>query len=157
MRLLGVDVGRRRSGLALSDASGLLARPWRTVPAAPTPVESAARLAALFADPGPDADMLAEVGAIVVGLPRRLNGEEHDETRHARERARALEARLARSVHLQDERLTSREAESRLALQERDWRRRKAKIDAAAAAIILQDYIDSRPAPATDGVASSSS
>jgi len=157
MRLLGVDAGRRRIGLALSDASGSLARPWRTVPAGASPVESAASLAALFADSAPDADVLAEVAAIVVGLPRRLSGEEHDETRRARELARALAARLARPVHLQDERLTSREAESRLALHERDWRRRKAKIDALAAAIILQDYIDSRPAPATDGIASSSS
>ena len=41
-----------------------------------------------------------------------------------------------------DERLTSREAESRLAVGERDWRRRKKKLDAAAAAVILQDYLD---------------
>jgi RNase H-fold protein (predicted Holliday junction resolvase) len=41
-----------------------------------------------------------------------------------------------------DERLTSREAESRLAIRERDWRRRKERLDAAAAAIILQDYLD---------------
>ena len=45
-------------------------------------------------------------------------------------------------VTLQDERLTSREAESRLAVREKDWRARKAKLDAAAAAIILQDYLD---------------
>jgi putative holliday junction resolvase len=47
-------------------------------------------------------------------------------------------------VLLQDERLSSREAESRLALREKDWRARKKKLDAAAAAIILQDYLDSR-------------
>jgi RNase H-fold protein (predicted Holliday junction resolvase) len=45
-------------------------------------------------------------------------------------------------VVLQDERLTSREAESRLALREKDWRRRKLLLDAAAAAVILQDYLD---------------
>jgi putative transcription antitermination factor YqgF len=44
----------------------------------------------------------------------------------------------------EDERLTSREAESRLALRERDWRKRKERLDAAAAAIILQDYLDRR-------------
>jgi putative Holliday junction resolvase len=48
-------------------------------------------------------------------------------------------------VHLQDERLTSREAESRLALRERDWRERKKQIDAVAAAIILQDFLDTAP------------
>jgi RNase H-fold protein (predicted Holliday junction resolvase) len=46
---------------------------------------------------------------------------------------------------MQDERLTSHEAESRLALRERDWRRRKEKLDAAAAAIVLQDYLDHQP------------
>ena len=47
-------------------------------------------------------------------------------------------------VILQDERLSSHEAESRLAVRERDWRRRKQKLDAAAAAIVLQDYLDQR-------------
>jgi RNase H-fold protein (predicted Holliday junction resolvase) len=45
----------------------------------------------------------------------------------------------------QDERLTSREAESRLARREKDWRRRKDRLDAAAAAIVLQDYLESHP------------
>jgi putative Holliday junction resolvase len=48
-------------------------------------------------------------------------------------------------VILQDERLSSTEAESRLARRERDWRKRKQQLDAAAAAVILQDYLDSRP------------
>ena len=48
-------------------------------------------------------------------------------------------------VILQDERLSSHEAESRLATRESDWRKRKAKLDAMAAAIILQDYLDGRP------------
>jgi putative Holliday junction resolvase len=47
-------------------------------------------------------------------------------------------------IVLQDERLTSREAESRLAVTEKDWRVRKRRLDAAAAAIILQDYLDAR-------------
>lgn len=61
-------------------------------------------------------------------------------------RVRKFAAELGRltalPVTLQDERLTSREAESRLAVLEKDWRARKAKLDAAAAAIILQDYLD---------------
>jgi len=53
---------------------------------------------------------------------------------------------------LQDERLSSREAESRLAQRETDWRKRKAKLDAAAAAVILQDYLDARqPVVSEDG------
>ena len=58
--------------------------------------------------------------------------------------AQELAARTALPVALQDERLSSREAESRLALRERDWRIRKERLDAAAAAIILQDYLDYR-------------
>jgi putative Holliday junction resolvase len=48
-------------------------------------------------------------------------------------------------VVLQDERLSSTEAESRLARREKDWRKRKQQLDAAAAAVILQDYLDNRP------------
>ena len=55
-----------------------------------------------------------------------------------------LSARLAVPVFTQDERLSSREAEERLSLREKDWRKRKAKLDAAAAAVILQDYLDAR-------------
>jgi putative transcription antitermination factor YqgF len=56
----------------------------------------------------------------------------------------ALRGRTTLKIVTADERLTSREAESRLALNERDWRKRKQKLDAAAAAIILQDYLDRR-------------
>ena len=54
----------------------------------------------------------------------------------------ALAARTPLRIAVEDERLTSIEAESRLAIQERDWKKRKEKLDAAAAAIILQDYLD---------------
>jgi putative Holliday junction resolvase len=58
--------------------------------------------------------------------------------------ARSLREKTSLPVTLQDERLSSREAESRLALRDKDWRSRKARLDAAAAAIILQDYLDER-------------
>jgi len=53
-----------------------------------------------------------------------------------------LAARLDVPVFTQDERLSSHEAEQRLSVREKDWRKRKAKLDAAAAAVILQDYLD---------------
>ena len=83
------------------------------------------------------------VASIVVGLPRHLDGTPTDMTPRVEQFARQLEARTALPVVLQDERLSSREAESRLALREKDWRVRKARLDAAAAAVILQDYLDS--------------
>lgn len=87
----------------------------------------------------------------MVGLPRRLNGADTDQTEPARAFARRLEALTALTVHLQDERLSSHEAESRLAVREKDWRRRKAQLDAAAAAVILQDYLDARDRRAPSG------
>jgi putative Holliday junction resolvase len=143
MRVLGVDVGLRRLGLALSDATASLARPWQAIPAGATPLESAqAVAAAMSASAAPEDDEASAIGAIVVGLPRRLNGDDTEQTALARQVAGALANLTGLTVHLQDERLSSREAESRLALREKDWRKRKAKIDAAAAAVILQDYLD---------------
>jgi putative Holliday junction resolvase len=142
VRLLGIDFGTRRIGLALSDASGILASPWTVIAAAAAPRESAARLADFLKDQRADDEAAQEIAAIVVGVPRRLSGEDTDQSAAARVFASELGAITGLPVHLQDERLSSREAESRLAVRERDWRARKAKLDAAAAAIILQDYLD---------------
>jgi len=87
----------------------------------------------------PDAEAL---DLIVVGVPKRLNGEETGQTQAAREFAAALHTCSGVTVHAQDERLSSHEADRLLAVRERDWRRRKEKLDAASAAVILQDYLD---------------
>lgn len=142
MRYLGVDFGRRRIGLALSDDTALLATPWRSVSSGGTPAAAARAVQDIVAAAATEPD--GGIGALVVGLPRRLNGEETDLTPEVRTFAAALEAATGLAVHLQDERLSSREAESRLAERDRDWRRRKLRLDAAAAAIILQDFLDSR-------------
>ena len=83
----------------------------------------------------------------MVGWPRRLDGSANDQTPRVEAFKRALEARVGVPVILQDERLSSHEAEERLSTRERDWRRRKQKLDAAAAAVILQDYLDGRARP----------
>lgn len=143
MRVLGVDFGTRRIGLALSDRTAMLARPWRTIDAGLTPKASAEAVAKVLEGAGKDDDGDASgIGAIVVGLPRRLNGTDNEQSKPAREFAAALAGLTGLDVRLQDERLSSHEAESRLAEREKDWRRRKAKLDAAAAAVILQDYLD---------------
>ena len=138
MRVIGIDFGMKRIGLALSDATGLLASPWQTVQGG-APLAAAARVAQLVSELGAEDDGLA---AIVVGLPRRLDGSDNDQTPIVRVFAAELARVTSLPVVLQDERLSSHEAESRLALRERDWRKRKAKLDAVAAAIILQDYLD---------------
>jgi putative Holliday junction resolvase len=138
-RIVGLDVGERRIGIAISDATGTLARPVTAVRVAG--LQGAAVSAVV------DAIASLEAGddpvvAIVVGLPRRLDGTPNALTPQVESFASAIHARTQHPVHLQDERLTSREAESRLAVREKDWRARKARLDAAAAAIILQDYLD---------------
>ena len=89
---------------------------------------------------------------IVIGHPRRLDGRANEQTVAAEQLAGALRALVDMPVVLQDERLTSREAEALLARNERDWRKRKARLDAMAAAVILQDYLDSQAAHDAAGV-----
>jgi putative holliday junction resolvase len=139
-RVLGIDFGLRRVGLAISDASGTLARPLLTarVSSAHEAVERVIQeITRLATDDEP-------VSQIVVGIPKRLDGSATDETRRAEAFVAALGACISVPIAREDERLTSREAESRLAEHEHDWRIRKLKLDAAAAAIILQDYLDRR-------------
>jgi putative Holliday junction resolvase len=145
--VLGIDYGLRRIGLALSDATATLASPWRLLQRPPSEAETLRVLIKEIAILAADDDGLE---AVVVGWPRRLDGSPTDQTRLVEAFARSLEGRIAVPVILQDERLSSREAESRLATREADWRKRKAKLDAAAAAVILQDYLDGRPPVMTE-------
>jgi putative Holliday junction resolvase len=140
MRVLGVDVGERRVGLAISDRSRTLARPLTTLTITSAD-EAVARVAATITTLRAEDDGLATV---VVGVPSRLDGSPSEQTPKVIAFIEALRKKTGELVPIvtEDERLTSHEAESRLAVRERDWRRRKEKLDAAAAAIILQDYLD---------------
>ena len=142
--MLGIDYGARRIGLALSDATATLASPWRLVQRPPSEAETLRLMIKEITALVNDDDGLE---AVVIGWPRRLDGSPTDQTKYVETFARAIEAQIAVPVVLQDERLSSHEAESRLAVRESDWRKRKAKLDAAAAAIVLQDYLDSRSRP----------
>ena len=143
MRVLGIDYGEKRIGLALSDATGLLASPWKRLSNDANLAGAARRLAdevrALQNEEGLD--------AIVIGLPRRLNGEPTDQTARVEKLAELLRSQVAVPISLQDERLTSHEAEELLARREKDWRRRKDHLDAMSAALILQDFLDNCPRP----------
>lgn len=142
MRVLGIDYGARRVGLALSDATGTLASPWRLLERPPSEAETLRVLAEIVDALRRDDDGLS---AVVVGWPRRLDGSPTHQTALVEAFGRGLEARTGLRVVLQDERLSSHEADERLAERgDRDWRDRKRKLDTAAAAIILQDYLDAR-------------
>jgi putative Holliday junction resolvase len=142
MRIVGLDVGERRIGVAVSDATRTLARPVGVLRSAALDAEALERTAREVSRLAGEED---GVERIVVGLPRRLDGTPNEMTGRVELFARELSSRTHLPVILQDERLSSREAESRLALRAKDWRVRKRRLDSASAAIILQDYLDTRP------------
>jgi putative pre-16S rRNA nuclease len=137
MRILGLDVGRRRIGLAISDPSGMLARPLTTLTV--SAADAVERVSSEILRIAAEDDGLH---AVVVGVPRHLDGTPSEQTRLVEQFIAALRPRVPVPIATEDERLSSREGESRLALRERDWKKRKAQLDAAAAAVILQDYLD---------------
>ena len=139
MRLLALDVGERRIGLAVSDVSGTLARPLHTLARRGSVEEAVNAVVDTIHQLQADDDGL---DGIVVGLPQRLDGTSNEQTARVRAFAERLGARTTLPLSYQDERLTSREAERKLALRESDWRKRKLRLDAAAAAVILQDYLN---------------
>jgi putative holliday junction resolvase len=135
-------VGERRIGVAISDATRTLARPVAVLQIGRLDAAAVVRAADEIGRLAAEDDGVA---AIVVGLPRRLDGRPTDLTGGVQAFASQLGAKTGLPVALQDERLTSVEAESRLAVLDKDWRSRKKKLDAAAAAIILQDHLDGLP------------
>lgn len=134
-RVLGVDLGSRRIGLALSDATGTLASPLSVLP----------RSGDVAADHRAIVATAREHGAttIVVGLPRSLSGADGPAARAVRAEVEALRA-VARdlAVELYDERFTTVTAHRALAAGGTRRRDRKDKIDAAAAAVMLQGYLE---------------
>jgi len=140
--VVGLDVGERRIGVAISDATRTLARPVAVLQIQRLDAAAVVRAADEIRRLADEDD---GISAIVVGLPRRLDGTPTSLTAGVQTFASQLGARTGLPVAFQDERLTSVEAESRLAERDKDWRSRKKRLDAAAAAIILQDHLDGLP------------
>jgi putative Holliday junction resolvase len=133
MRYLGVDVGRARIGLALADDVLRTARPLRVVPRR----AGAATLADIA-----EAVREYEVERIVVGLPLNMDGTEGASARDARAFAARLGETLGLPVDLHDERLSTFEAETRLRDRGFSAKDRRSRVDAEAAAVILQGWLD---------------
>ena len=134
-RTLGLDVGSRRIGVALSDASGMLATPLTTIMAVPQ-AQALERIGRLCAE--------HEVVEIVVGLPLTLRGEVGPQAETVQKFAEALGQSIALPIQFFDERLTTAAAEQQLRDLGMKPEKRKLQIDQVAAAIILQDYLDQR-------------
>ena len=134
-RVMAVDPGEKRVGVAVSDPSGTIAQPLRWIPAQPTST-LAERLTQLAEE--------LQAKELVVGLPARLDGSEGPEARAARQLANQLRQVSGMPVVLVDERLTSVAADRALiAAGERRARRRQLS-DQVAAALLLQGHLDSR-------------
>lgn len=140
---LCLDIGTRRTGVAISDSIGMLARPLGRFPGGEGAEALADRLRDLVHE--------HQVGAIVIGLPRRLSGEHGPEADNVTSLAQGLGERLDVPVRLWDERLSTVEAQRLMIEAGVRRKRRKAVVDAIAATVILQSYLDSLPSPlATD-------
>jgi putative Holliday junction resolvase len=135
MRALGIDFGLKRVGLSVSDRTGTLVSPYKTI-------ERTSRNA-LFEELT-EIIQTENVEAIVVGLPLSLSGKDTLTTRQARNFAESLGRRTDIPIHMMDERLTSAEAEEELNAAGLHGKKRKMALDSQAAVIILRSWLESK-------------
>lgn len=140
-RILAVDWGERRVGLAACDASEMLASP-HSVLTRKNDRQVVGEVAAVA----------SEIGAelLVVGLPLNMDGTEGESAARARKLARYLAAATGLEVLLRDERLSSEEAARRLREGGKSSREMRGKLDAVAAAVVLEDFLAERRANKTE-------
>ena len=136
MRALGVDPGEKHIGLAVSDETGLIARPLDTLRHI-SRAEDAARIVA--------AAQAQAAGMIVLGYALDSEGRPGPQARHAEKLAEALRILTALPVALHDESYSSQEAADGLRASGKTRRARREQIHAAAAATLLQSYLDGHP------------
>jgi putative Holliday junction resolvase len=133
MRILAIDHGSKRMGIAVSDELKMIAQPLEFIPAAPF-AGFLARLNELISD--------KEVELILIGMPRNMDGTYGPAAEKVQDFVEALKGLISVPVKLWDERLTSAQA-NRVLIQGNVRRdKRKEKVDAMAAAILLQSYLD---------------
>ena len=132
-RLLGVDYGERRTGIAISDESRTIAFPRETLEC-PRPEQAAAAVARLAA--------AERVAGIVVGWPVNMNGTEGPRTERTRQFMDEVARRTEIPLYRWDERLSTKIAEDALIAAGTRRERRKQVVDKLAAQVILQGYLD---------------
>jgi putative Holliday junction resolvase len=133
MRILALDYGSARIGLALSDPTGTLARPLPFLPAKGD-AKLAKEVAALAGKEG--------AGRILLGLPRHMNGELGEAAAKVQAFAAVLGKETAIRIELVDERLSTVQASRQLHEAGHDSRRQRGRIDSEAAAVFLQSWLD---------------
>ena len=133
-RLLGIDLGKARIGVAVSDELGMLAHPLETIPAAGDALK---RIAQIVQEKNAE--------RVIVGLPRHMNGSVGIGATEALAFADKLRALVPCEVVTWDERLTTTAANRALRASGRKTRESRAFVDQVAAQMILQGYLDSLP------------
>jgi putative Holliday junction resolvase len=139
-RILGIDLGRARIGVAVSDELGMLAHPVETIPASS---DAARRIAEIVRE--------KDAERVIVGLPRHMNGSVGTGATEALAFAKKLQALLSCEVVTWDERLTTTAANRALRESGRKTRDSRGVVDQIAAQMILQGYLDSLPASGIPG------
>ena len=134
-RILGIDFGERRLGLALSDPMGIIAKPLKIIDRKITP-DYISEIMYVVTD--------HDVNKIVVGLPLTLKGEYSNQTKVVQDFINKLQQIGKITVAHLDERLSSVAAKKSLQIQSIKTGYEKGKVDETAAAIILQEYLDSQ-------------
>ena len=135
-RVVGIDPGEARIGIAISDDAQSIAFPRDTIAARGGWAQAASRIGEALAD--------EDVELLVVGLPLRLDGSEGEAARRARGLGDALAAKLGVEVAYWDERLTTVAAERSLSEMGRRGSKRREVVDQSAATILLQGYLDAK-------------
>jgi putative Holliday junction resolvase len=133
VRLLGIDYGRKRIGLALSDPLGYSAQPLSFIPNNDRAFQELLRIIGE-----------REVSEIVVGFPRSLSGEAREMAKEAEVFGNALRTKAGIPLHFWDERFSSSEAENLLVSADVRRSKRKEVRDSVAASLILQGFMESR-------------
>ena len=136
MRALGVDLGEKRIGIAVSDSNGKVA----------TPLQVIIRSKSIKQDHKKICDLVDEWEAdiVVVGMPYSLNGSKGLAAKTVEKEVKELSSALEVSVATQDERLTTVTAAKELAIQGLDSKKQRKVIDQVAASVILQSWVDNR-------------
>ena len=135
MRILAIDHGTKRMGIAISDELGVIAQPLEFIPAEPF-MDFLARLNEILKE--------KQVELILVGMPRNMNGSYGPAALKVQEFVVMLKDAVTIPIQTPDERLTSVQAHRFLTDAEVSGRERRAKVDKSAAAVLLQSYLDSR-------------
>ena len=134
MRAVGLDLGTRRIGVALSNSAGTVATPYDVLTRSDDRVDDHGRIAAIVDEAG--------AGVVVVGLPLSLDGSVGPAARDVLDEADELRARLQVAVMTSDERLSTVEAQRRLRTAGVKGRKGRRVVDQVAATVILQSWLD---------------